>query len=319
MSKNSQAAALVTGGAGFIGSRLVQLLTSEHYRVVIVDSLLWGDDRVAAPISVGSVQLIRGDIRNQEVMDSALRLGPFHIVFHLAAIHYIPYCAAHPLETLSVNVLGTQAVLEALSAAPPEHFVFVSTGDVYAPREAPHTEDDHLRPFTMYGISKLFGEYLVAAAAAESERTSYMVARLFNVFGSSETNPHVIPDIIAQVRQGNLIRLGNTWPRRDYIHVRDVARALLALAGHQGGAQCEYFNVGTGVASSVDDILMTLRRILNRDLVVDVEESRVRKVERPHLQASTKRILQLTGWTPLLSLEAGLREVCEAHALVASI
>jgi UDP-glucose 4-epimerase len=251
-------------------------------------------------------------------MRQAAEMGPFKAVYHLAALHYIPYCAAHPAETLSVNVVGTQTVLDALKSTPPRHFVFVSTGDVYAPRESPHSEDDQLRPFSIYGISKLFGEQLITAAAREFEHTFFKVARLFNVFGSGETNPHVIPEIIAQIAHGDRIRLGNTWPRRDYIHVRDVARALLALAAHHGGNQCEYFNVGTGVASSVDDILMTLRRILDRDLEVGIEESRVRKVERPHLQASIKKIVQLTGWTPLSSLEAGLREVCEAHALVAS-
>ncbi len=314
----SRPSVLVTGGAGFVGSRLVQLLKLEGYRVVVVDSLLWGDERLAGSIDADSVHLLHGDIRDPDLMRRAADMGPYAVVYHLAALHYIPYCAAHPAEALSVNVVGTQTLLEALMSAPPGTFVFISTGDVYAPKDAPHSEDDQLRPFSMYGLSKLFGEQLVVAAAHPLERTLFKVARLFNVFGSGETNPHVIPDIIAQIKQGDRICLGNTWPRRDYIHVSDVARALLALGRQRGSGQCEYFNVGTGVASSIDDIMGIFRRILGRDLAVEVDDSRIRKVERPHLQASTAKIHQQTGWKPQVSLGTGLRELCEVHALVVS-
>ena len=316
MSRVNRPSALVTGGAGFIGSSLVNLLINEGYRVVIVDSLLWGDRRISSHVANGVVDLLPGDIRDEQVMQDAFRLGPFQTVYHLAALHYIPYCDAHRAETLSVNVLGTQNILGALESHPPERFIFTSTGDVYAPKDGPHTEEDELRPFSIYGISKLFGEILIAATASGLERTRFRIARLFNVFGPGETNPHVIPDILAQVGQGNSIRLGNTWPRRDYIHVHDVARALLLLGRLQAADRCESFNVGTGVASSVDEIMKTLQRVLNRDLKVELNESRIRKVERPHLQASARKIVEATGWTPLYSLETGLRELCEAQTLV---
>jgi UDP-glucose 4-epimerase len=308
--------ALVTGAAGFIGSHLAERLVESNYRVVAVDRLLWGEQRIEHLLQGHRVLLKRGDIRDEALMAGVASLGPFDTVYHLAALHYIPYCSAHPVETLSVNVLGTLVLLEALKAAPPGQVVFASSGDVYAPKNAPHHEADQLEPLSIYGISKVFGENLIAAAASQMPATRFVVARLFNAYGPRETNPHVIPSIIAQLKHGNHVRLGNTWPRRDYVHVRDIAEALVALGtcGENGGPQ--YFNVGTGVACSVQDVIEALQRILQLQVVVEVGDELVRPVERPHLQASVAKLKEATGWQPRNDLGAGLRELCIQEGLL---
>jgi UDP-glucose 4-epimerase len=302
--------ALVTGAAGFIGSHVTERLVASNYSVVAVDRLLWGEQRIQHRLQDGGVVLERGDIRDETLMGRIGSLGPFDTVYHLAALHYIPYCAAHPVEALSVNVLGTQTLLEALKPVPPRRFVFVSSGDVYAPKNTPHDEADLLEPFSIYGISKLFGERLIAAAAGQIAATSFVVARLFNAYGSRETNPHVIPDIIAQLKQGKQVRLGNTWPRRDYVDVRDIADALFVLGTFNGDGRFECFNVGTGVASSVEDLISTLEEILEVEVSVEAAQERIRRVERAHLQANIAKLEKATGWRPRHGLRDGLRELC---------
>jgi len=302
--------ALVTGAAGFIGSHLTERLVASDYSVVAVDRLLWGEERIQHLIQSGNVVLEPGDIRDKVLMTRVGSLGPFDIVYHLAALHYIPYCAAHPVETLSVNVLGTQTLLEALKPVPPRRFVFASSGDVYAPKDAPHDEADPLEPFSMYGISKLFGERLIAAAASQIAATSFVVARLFNAYGSRESNPHVIPDTLEQLKRGNQIRLGNTWPQRDYVDVRDIAEALFVLGSFSWDGRCESFNVGTGVACSVEDVIRVLEGILNTEIGVEADAERIRPVERAHLQADIAKLHKATGWRPRYGLPDGLRELC---------
>jgi len=302
--------ALVTGGAGFIGSHLTERLAEIGCSVTVVDCLLWGEGRIQHLIWDKGVVLERGDIRDQELMARIASLGPFDAVYHLAALHYIPYCSDHPVETLSVNVLGTQTLLEAIKSNCPRRFVFASTGDVYAPKEAPHDETDALEPYSIYGLSKLFGERLIAEAARQIPETTFAVARLFNAYGTRESNPHVMPDIVAQLKRGNQVHLGNTWPRRDYVEVRDIAEALLILGSLSVGGKFECFNVGTGAASSVDEVIKALEGILKLDIQVTVDSQRVRSVERAHLQASIAKLQSATGWRPRYDLREGLRELC---------
>jgi len=141
-----------------------------------------------------------------------------------------------------------------------------------------------------------------------------LAARLFNVFGPGETNPHVLPDILTQVREGGPLRLGNLDARRDYVHARDVADALVRLATY-GGAE-SVFNVGTGVGTSVRELVAALGKVLARSLRIEQDPAKVRPVERMHLVADATLARQELGWTPRLTLHDGLRDLV-AHELAA--
>ena len=126
---------------------------------------------------------------------------------------------------VETNVHGT---VNLLCAAPPgTRFVFASSGAVYKPDDKPHVEDDAtLGPSDVYGYTKLHGEHYVKYFAAQRVSRA-VVVRLFNVVGPGETNPHLLPEIIAQLKAGRTtLRLGNMSPKRDYIHVRDAASRL---------------------------------------------------------------------------------------------
>jgi UDP-glucose 4-epimerase len=308
--------ALVTGAAGFIGSYLTERLVQSNYDVVALDSLLWGEQRIERLLRGRQVLLERGDVRDESLVARIAALGPFDTVYHLAALAYIPYCANHSVETISVNVLGTQVLLEALTSLPPHRIIFASSGDVYAPKNSAHLETDPVEPATIYGVSKAFGERLMAAAATKMPGTSFVVARLFNVYGSRGSNPYVIPSIVAQLKQGSQVQLGSTWPRRDFIQVRDIAEALLALSTYRENEQFECFNIGTGDATSIKDVISALEELLGSKILVRADEERVRPLERPHLQASIEKLKEATSWVPQYSLMDGLRELCIEAGLV---
>jgi UDP-glucose 4-epimerase len=135
------------------------------------------------------------------------------------------------------------------------------------------------------------------------------------VFGPGETNPHVLPDILTQVREGGALRLGNLDARRDYVHARDVADALVRLGTYDGAETV--FNVGTGVGTSVRELVAALGKVLDRSLRIEQDPAKVRPVERMHLVANAARARQELGWTPRLTLQDGLRDLV-AHELAAA-
>ena len=299
---------LVVGGAGFVGHHLVPRLLEDDHDVVVIDNLSRGSlERFGPYLGDARLGLVRGDITDAVLVREIIAEVRPAVVFHLAAIHFIPYCTAHPSETLLVNVVGTQLVLDAMAAVPDARLVFASTGDVYVPSSAPHREGDPIATANVYGASKRSCEELFDIARRQEGARRIVSARLFNVFGPGETNPHVLPDIVAQVRNGGVVRLGNLEPRRDYVHARDVAEALVRLAAYDGRETV--FNVGTGVGTSVRELVETLGAVMGQRLRIEQDPARVRPIERMHLVADVERARRELGWSPRIGLREGLRDV----------
>lgn len=306
--------ALVTGGAGFIGSHLADRLVAQGHRVTVLDNFTKGGRANVEHLLGGErIELEDGDLRDEAALQRVANRGPFDLIYHLAAMHYIPECVAQPVQTLAVNVVGTQALL---SAVPCRRFVFASTGDVYAPKEGPHREIDPQEPFNVYGLSKLFGERLLEAESRLQKTTTFVAARLFNVYGSRETNPHIIPRILEEIKKADSIRLGNVSPRRDYTNVADTVEALIALGRCEAPSPFDVFNVGTGVASSVEEVVRLFGEILRTRFRIEVDPDRTRQVDRPHLQADASKIYHATGWQAQYSLREGLKRLCLAQGLI---
>lgn len=299
----------VTGGAGFIGAHVVRHLLRAGHEVVCYDNLFTG--RLShLPREHAGLRVVTADIRDRTAVEAALR-GCDALV-HLAAIHYIPYCNAHPDETLAVNVGGTFSVLEAARAARLRRVVVASTAAVYPVQDGPCREGQAPGPTDVYGASKVAAEALAHAFAAQAG-VAVACARLFNVYGPGETNPHLIPEIVTQLGGGGAIRLGNVTTRRDYVHVRDVAAAVLALLDLERPG-CEAYNVGTGAEHSAREIVDTLAAILGRPLTIESDPPRVRAHDRPHLRADITKLREATGWTPGVTLRDGLRDLLAADA-----
>jgi UDP-glucose 4-epimerase len=296
---------LVTGGAGFVGKELVRTLHAKA-DVLVADLLRFGrpDWLKGAPEGI-SFRLV--DIRDAAAIRALIEEFRPDVVVHLAAIHYIPECDADPANAVATNVAGTVNVLAA--CPPATRFVFASSGAVYKPDEAPHREFfSELEPADIYGITKLQGEAYVRAFAAD-RGLSGCIVRLFNVIGPGETNPHLLPAIVAQLREGvGEIDLGNTWPKRDYIDVLDAASgfAAVALDGIPKAGDCEVVNLGSGQQYSVTEILERMRSVLGLEFEVRHDPRRMRAVDRPFLGADISRIREIFGWSPVHMLDATL-------------
>lgn len=303
---------LVTGGAGFIGSHLVELLLDTGATVLVVDDFRCGKrEHLADASDRGDVTIHQGDIRSSHDLQIIEDFAP-DTVFHMAALHFIPYCDAHPQEAFEVNVLGLDTVIRALRRSPLARFVFPSSGAIYGFADTPRGEDSVAEPKGTYGLSKWIGEQLVARLHADRPGVSTAVARLFNTYGPRETNPHVIPEILAAIRNGEVVRLGNMWPRRDLVFVTDTARGLLAAATANG---FNVFNVGTGVGTSIADVVAALEGIRGEPLRVVEDPARIRS-DDGHLVADPARIRLHTGWSAAYDLTDGLRELLVAEGLV---
>ena len=242
----SNRCALVTGGAGFIGSHVVDALLASGWRVVVVDDLSAGDaKRVAAEATLEVV-----DITDRGALDAVIDEAQPSAIFHLAAQASVTRSVADPERDCEVNVLGTLNVLDAATRhqAP---VVFTSTGGaLYGDRAAlPTREDAPPAPISPYGASKWAAEAYVNTWR-EGSRLSHAICRLANVYGPRQ-NPHGEAGVVAVFshclwRGASPTLFGFGKPTRDYVHVHDVARALLAAVGQAG-----VFNVSTGVETDV--------------------------------------------------------------------
>jgi UDP-glucose 4-epimerase len=295
---------LVTGGAGFIGSHLVERLVAAGERVSVIDDFSRGRREWLH----AEAELHEVDVRDGDAVVRAIAQAAPDVVVHLAAMHFIPAVDGAPELAWDVNVNATRILLDALVDRPPELLLFASTAAVYPDRRGPIAETCPPEPFDLYGETKLEGERLVREFESRTGKRC-VVARIFNVIGKRETNPHVVPDLVGQLRDGSLpVRLGNLEPRRDYTDVVDVAEALerlLSLPDDGAGT----FNVGSGRSVSVAELVSVCEQVLGRTVEVEVEPQRRRARDRAELIADPRLLREATGWKPRRSLEETMTEL----------
>jgi UDP-glucose 4-epimerase len=303
---------LVTGGCGFVGAPLVRFLVDRGDTVSVYDNLSRGTkERLNGYVDV-SVRMVVGDVRDAVRFGEAVKEECPDLVVHLAAMHFIPDCDADPGSCLSTNVAGTQVVMDAiLDADSTAALVYASSAAVYGPDSNPHGETvSRLAPTDVYGCSKLAGEQLVGAFALRTGRACSL-ARLFNVYGPNETNPHLIPTVIRQAQVGGRLHLGNLKTRRDYVFTEDVARALAMLGDatlEGGSAVC---NVGTGEAHSGEEVVAIVGRLVGKELTTLSDAKRTRPSDRPVLCADIAWAREHLGWAPSVAFEEGLKRTLE--------
>ncbi len=294
---------LVTGGYGFIGSHVVKkLIDLGTYEIYILDNLANGKISNLAGIN-SKINFIKQDIRSNKI-EKIFKARKFKTVYHLAALHYIPYCEQHPQETISVNIEGTQNILEASKNSGVKNLFIASTGAVYKSSNKPHVENNHTIAMDIYGISKITNESQVKLFSTKTNcRCS--IGRIFNAVGAYETNPHLVPEILKRVKVSDKIEIGNTTPKRDYIHVKDIAVAIVTFTT-MNKKPLDICNIGSGESYSVIEVVDILSRILNKKIKIIPMEKLKRKIDRPFLIANVSKIHKDYEWYPKYSFEKAL-------------
>jgi nucleoside-diphosphate-sugar epimerase len=297
--------ALVTGGAGFIGSHLVRALAAQGARVRILDNFSSGSRTNLSGVE-RSVEVLEGDIRNAIACRNACRGVQY--VFHLAAYISVPGSIQDPVTADAVNIGGTLNLLMAARDCRVRRFVFSSSAAVYGETGTmPVPETALPRPLSPYGVEKLYGEHM-ARLYYTLHGLETVCLRYFNVYGPGQ-NPAseyaaVIPRFLSMMLQGQTPTIfGDGEQTRDFLFVEDVAGANLRAAQAQGVAG-EVFNVASGVSTSLNTLYDTLRR------ATGLRREALHGPERPgdirHSCADTTRTRETLGFAPQFDLAAGL-------------
>ncbi len=298
---------LVTGGAGFIGSHLVEACVAAGDRVRVLDDLRSGRRENLEAVA-GDVELIEGSITDAAALQRAVR--GCDRVFHQAAVVSVPETVADPLGSHRINATGTLQVLLAARAAGVARVVFASSCAVYGddPR-LPKTEDMAPRPLSPYALQKWIGEQECALAARDGLET--VVLRYFNVYGPRQDERSsyagVIPRFVSALARGDIpVIFGDGAQTRDFVHVSDVVAANLAAAAATGASPSP-LNVGRGARTSVRELLDAIAAELGAEGIEPRRESG-RAGDVRDSEADPSRAREALGWTAGVGLREGLRD-----------
>ena len=302
----SATTAVVTGGAGFIGSHVVDRLVEDGYRVTVIDDLSSGT-RENLP---SGIDLVVADVTSDAAADAIRNAAP-ELVVHTAAQISVSVSAREPLMDARINVLGTVNVLEAARASGTKKFVFFSSGGtVYGqPKDLPVSESQPTGPENPYGTSKLAGEeYLAMYRRAFGFEST--VLRLANVYGPRQ-DPHGEAGVVAifalAMLAGKPITIfGDGNDERDYVYVSDVVDAVIAAAAPGGPHRC---NIGSGAGTNVNELCTRLSKLTGYALEPQYGPPRPGDIHAISLDATLARTE--LGWTPKVDLETGLTRTVE--------
>ena len=304
-----KAAILVTGGAGYIGSHVVQQLAAANERIVVLDNLGRG---FRAAVTAGD--LVVGDVGDFALVSRLLAEYDVETVMHFAAHTIVPESIAEPLKYYGNNTCSTRALLQACLDRGVKNFVFSSTAAVYGmPAEGYADERSPTQPINVYGTSKLMSEWMLRDVAASSA-LRYVALRYFNVAGSdpggrigqATKGATLLTKVACEAMVGkrsHVCIFGSDYPTpdgtgvRDYLHVVDLAAAHLnALAYLRGGGRSTTLNVGYGHGYSVREVLRMVETVGGKPLVIREEPRRAG--DPPYLVARAERIRTELGWQP---------------------
>ncbi len=303
--------ALVTGGAGFIGSHLVEALVDKGIKVKVLDSLVKGKlSSIKYLIDQGKVEFIEGDITNKDIVDEAMKEVDY--VFHTAGIH-IEKSVKSPDDCIDTNIRGSYNVFVSALKHDVKRVVFSSSSSVYGnPQKLPMHEDDPLYPAEVYGAGKLFCESLLKGLAKKGLK--YNSLRYFNVYGERQALHAYYTTVVTYF----IKRILNNEPpvidgkgdqSMDFVHVSDAVRAnILAM---ESEAVNQEFNVGTGVSTSIAQLADIILKHLNKSIKPIFREREVYVTKR---QADTQKAEKILGFKAQVKVEEGIPQVAKEIA-----
>jgi UDP-glucose 4-epimerase len=287
---------LVTGGAGFVGSHLVDRLLKEGHNVIVLDDLSSGKIENVNK----NAKFVKGDVRDFKIVDSLTK--NVDVVYHLAAQVSVPLSMKDPLENFKINVLGTLNLLDASEKNGVKNFVYFSSAAIYGdPKTLPIKENNPTKPLSPYGLSKLVSEMYT-----KFFNIDVSIVRPFNIYGPRQdpSNPYtgVISKFISAAKRNTpLIIFGDGKQTRDFIYVDDVIDAVLLVTEKPG-----VYNIGTGKATSILELAKIILNLTNNKASVVHKNERDGDIR--HSLADISKIKGL-GFKPKYSLRDGLKRM----------
>ena len=304
----------ISGATGFVGSHLIQSLKSP-------ENLIYGTSYPEKPkqeYGGHRVEMSYLDIRSRRDVFEVVRKVQPDRIFHLAAVSNVKHSWERRQETLETNLMGFFYLLEAVrQCIPRSKTLFISSSDVYGvliPQEEPLREKDSLHPVNPYAFTKISGE-LLSQFYSRIEGLDIVIARSFPHTGPGQTPDFVCSDWAHQVariekgQQPPLIRVGNCKVRRDFTDVRDVVHAYSLLM--ERGKKGEVYNVSSGTAVQLQEILDLLLSFSKEKIKVEVDSQKVRRVDIPLLVGDNQKIRMETSWKPKIPLAQSLQDLLD--------
>jgi len=303
---------LLTGGAGFIGSHLSEALLGEGHELILVDNFNdyyppeIKERNLSAIIDHPRLELVRGDIRDRDLVEKLHSRGRFGAVIHLAARAGVRPSLENPVLYQEVNVEGTLNLLEAARRRPPGRFIFASSSSVYGsnPRQPWKESDSDLRPESPYGATKVIGEHL-CRIYQRTYNLKMAVMRLFTVYGPRQRPDMAIHKFTRLISRGRRIPVfGDGTSRRDYTYVADIVSGFLGALRRD--FEFEIFNLGGGHSITLNGLIAKLEEHLGRK--ADFEKLPVQAGDAASTWADVSKGRKLLGYRPRFTLEEGLEK-----------
>jgi UDP-glucose 4-epimerase len=299
----------VTGGAGFIGSHVVDRLVNARCHVRVLDDLSTGElANIGGHVRKARIDFVEGDIRDLDIVEKSLH--GIDAVVHLAAMISVPLSVEQPMLAYEKNAKGTSDLLDLCVEQNVEKFIFISSCAVYGkPSYLPVDEEHPAHPLSPYAASKLIAERY-CDTLREKYGLKTTILRLFNVYGPRQSlNQHggVIAQFVSRVKQRQpLIIYGDGSQTRDFVHVSDASEAVLRALKDES-AEGEVFNIGVGKPTSLNDLAKTVLSFADTDL--DILYRRTRQGDVNTSFADIAKARRVLGFEPRVTLDSGLQTV----------
>jgi UDP-glucose 4-epimerase len=322
---------IITGGAGFVGSQLGQVLAAEEYDVVLIDDMSYGhlDNLLVGGTPFG--RFVCRDVRDPRT--DTLYSGA-DCVFHLAGIAALPACQSDPREAYAVNVAGTAAVLEAARRAGVRRVIFASTSAIYERTvSAALREDDPVQPDLTYACTKHAAEQ-ICRSYATNYGMDVVVCRFFNVYGPHQDVARASPPFTSYVARELVhgrrpVLFNRSDSKRDYVHVADVTALLLRMMRSDSRFGADVFNVCSGVGHTVPELYDVFRTVSGKRIEAVYEDpatfwdryealfrepyplsrERIAEEVRKHAVGSIEKVRATFQWQPAVDIRSGVRSV----------
>lgn len=306
--------ALVTGGAGFIGSNIVERLVEKDVEVVVLDDLYLGREENLSEVR-GDIEFIQASVLEKGKVEEAVE--GVDVVFHQAARSSSPMHKENPAEGARVNVEGFVNVAEASIDAGVEKIVYASTSSMYGSVEPPHREDMDLEPVNLYTASKLSRE-MYARCYSYSDRIETTGLRYFSVFGPHEKGKEKYANVVTQflwkmMDDERPVIWGDGTQERDFVFVEDVVDANIKASETREELDGEVFNIGRGDPVTFNQVVDKLNDALGTSIDAEKVENPLDNYVHEH-KADNSKAREVLGWTPSYSFEEGLERTVEFYS-----